>query len=150
TSPRASPSARSSAPRRVRCWWPPAWRFRDMRGRWQQAGLALLTALVVWLASVGTLFLLRTYPELLMWSPSELEGTLDLAIVCLAAYLAAVRWIERRAPSELSLRESLQVLAAGVLAGFALFSLVMAALWVAGAYHPTGWGAFSGLGRGFI
>ncbi len=113
-----------------------------MRERWKQAGLTLLTALAVWLAFVAGIFLLSSYPQYLMVNPSESEAHLDLAIVCLAIYLAAVKWIERRVPMELSPRHALPGLAPGVLGGIALFSLVMAILWLAGAYQADGWGSF--------
>jgi membrane protease YdiL (CAAX protease family) len=121
-----------------------------MRERWKQAGLILLSALAVWFAFIAGFLLLCRYPQYLMVNPSNLEAQLDLAIVCLAIYLAAARWIERRVPSELSLRHALPGLAQGALAGIALFSLAMAILWLTGAYQPDGWEASGALGRGFL
>lgn len=121
-----------------------------MQTRWKQAGLIALSTLAVGLAVVASLLLLRNYPNSLMANPSQFEGQLDLAAVSLLSYLAAVRWIERRVPTEFSLRHALRVLAAGTLAGIALLSLVMAILWVAGTYRPEGWGSLSSLGRGFV
>ncbi len=91
-----------------------------MRTRWKQAGLIALSTLAVGLAVVAGLLLLRNYPSSLMVNPSQFEGQLDLAAVSLLAYLVAVKWIERRVPTEFSLQHALRVLAAGTLAGIAL------------------------------
>lgn len=50
------------------------------------------------------------------------------------AYALLVRWGERRAPSELSLRFLLRDLVLGVLVGTLLFSTAFAVLWGSGAY----------------
>lgn len=117
-----------------------------MRERWKQAGLVLLSTLVVWLAF-----------EAYKWLADHVLAVSDIkvfvdeaAVVYFATYLAAVRWIERRIPTEFSVHGALPVLGAGVLAGLALFSLLMAALWFAGVYRPDGWGDFNGLQLGFV
>lgn len=113
-----------------------------MKQRWKEAGLIFPGFVAVVIAFVIVALLLR-----------NLGGAVQLigvAIICLTAYLAAVKWIERRAQTELSLHHALPVLAAGMLGGVALFSLVMAIEWLAGAYRPAGWGAFGGLGLGFV
>ena len=60
------------------------------------------------------------------------------ALPALLAYLLLVRGLERRAPSELSLRELLPYSMAGVALGTALFSAVVGVLWLLGSYHVTG------------
>jgi membrane protease YdiL (CAAX protease family) len=105
--------------------------------------LIFLTALAVVVAFAAYLFLIKR---------TEIQSVLvayaGLSIVCLATYLAAVTWIERRLPAEFSLRNALPVCAAGFVAAVALFSLVMAILWIAGVYQPQGLNAFDSLGIG--
>jgi membrane protease YdiL (CAAX protease family) len=112
-----------------------------MRERWKQAGLILLSLVAVVAA-------MAAYPFLMTATANQSfhVGHIGLAIVCLVAYLAAARLIERRAPTELSLRHALPALGAGLLVGVALFALVMAVLWIAGAYRPQGWNSVEGLG----
>jgi hypothetical protein len=110
----------TKAPYKVRAWYQgdlhsslTVTRERHMRERWKQAGLILLSALSVWFAFVASFVLLSSYPQYLMMYPPEFEGQLDVAIVCLAIYPAAVKWIERRVPTELSLWHALPGLAPG-------------------------------------
>jgi CAAX protease family protein len=77
-------------------------------------------------------------------------GAAVLAVLCLAAYILACRLIERRIPTELAANRALPEGAAGVVIGFVLFAVVMAILFVAGVYHPAGWGTTSGLSNGFF
>lgn len=116
----------------------------DLRKRWIQAGLILLNLVPVVLVTVGALFLLRHYHY------SEAVSYLGSTAVCVATYLAAVKWIERRVPAELS-PNGVAALGAGALGGLALFSLVMTLLWLAGVYHVQriGVGSFASLGAGF-
>ncbi|WP_049623596.1 CPBP family intramembrane glutamic endopeptidase [Frateuria defendens] len=60
------------------------------------------------------------------------------AAPALAAYLLLVRWVERRRPSELSLRALAPYGLAGLAAGTVLFSAIVGALWLAGSYHVVG------------
>jgi len=60
-----------------------------------------------------------------------------------AAYCWLVRLIERRRPSELSLRGAGAELAGGVAVGCFLFSAVIGTLWFLGSYRVTGVGAWS-------
>jgi len=53
-------------------------------------------------------------------------------------YAAFVRLVERRPVTELALAGSLRELAAGVLAGAALFTLVIGVLWLMGIYTVSG------------
>ncbi|HTS64725.1 MAG TPA: CPBP family intramembrane glutamic endopeptidase [Candidatus Acidoferrales bacterium] len=66
---------------------------------------------------------------------------LSAAVVLILLYLAGSRWIERRAPAELRLAGFPGGIGGGAVLGAALFSSVMAMLWLLGAYHPSGWGA---------
>ena len=116
-----------------------------MRARWKQAGLILLSACTVAIAFAAYLKLLGV-----IGNRSAFLGYAGMGIICLAAYLAAVRWIERRVPTELSPRHALPAFAAGSVAGIALFSLVIAVLLVAGVYRPQEWIGFDGIGFAFL
>src|SRR5665213_3097079 len=115
---------RRNPPRRVleRRAQPPA-DDQEMRvtQRWKAAASIVPGLVAVAIAFVVVSLLLSNFGEAV-----QLPG---VAIVCLAGYLAAVKWIERREPTELSLHHALPVLAAGLLGGIALFSLVMAIEW---------------------
>lgn len=86
---------------------------------------------------------------MLHYFPREAGGTL-LALIVLATYVAASKWIERRTPSELSLHRFLPETTAGLAVGFGLFAISMTVLWAAGVYHPAGTGTMHGLGRGVL
>lgn len=111
-----------------------------MRERWKQAGLVLLSVLAVWLAYIA--YMVR--------APNFFSGLITayigLGALLLVFYLAAVKWIERRRAAELSLTAVGRELGAGALAGFALFLLVIAILWVTGAYQLQGWDGANALG----
>ena len=117
---------------------------------WKEAVLILLSNAAVWGAFVASFALLNTFPTLLMPHPGDFEGQIELAIVCLIAYLAAVRGIERRAPTELSARHALPGLAIGTIAGIAMISLAFAILWVPGIFQAARTGTFGALGPGFV
>lgn len=59
-------------------------------------------------------------------------------VPALAAYLVVTRLVERRRPSELLSRTSLQRAVTGFLAGAILFSAIVGLLWLLGVYHVTG------------
>jgi uncharacterized protein len=59
-------------------------------------------------------------------------------VPAITAYLFLVYYIERRKPAELSWRQVLPHGAAGTLAGFALITAVVGALWLAGSYQVIG------------
>jgi uncharacterized protein len=109
-----------------------------VRKRWKEVGLGMLTLMVALLAIGGLQILYKKY------LPTDL-GPLAVAATFLLAYLAGARWIERRSVPELAPNRALPELAAGLATGFALFSAVMAALWVIGVYHASGWGSTKGL-----
>ena len=77
-------------------------------------------------------------------------GLIALSIVLVASYLAGVRWIERRQPSELLTRAGFTEFAAGLALGLGLFTAVMLLLWMFGVYHPSGWGSIAPLAVGFL
>jgi membrane protease YdiL (CAAX protease family) len=109
---------------------------------WKEVGLGLLNLLAV----AGVIATVQS--PLQKYSGSV--GPAVLAALCLGVYVAACKWIERRSPAELAVRRAPAELAAGVLLGLALFSSVMAILWIAGVYHPAGWGSNRQLAGGFL
>lgn len=60
------------------------------------------------------------------------------ALAPLAAYLALVKWIERRPLDELAPRKLLPQGVLGIAVGTLLFSTVVGVLWLLGSYHVTG------------
>ena len=117
----------------------------NVRQRWKQAGLIFLSLL----ALAVTLF---TFAHALRWihPGSAVAAYGAAAIIGLLVYLAAVRWIERRPVTEFCLAPALPELAVGLVVGLMLFAIVIAILWVAGAYQPLGWGSFDGIGPAFL
>jgi membrane protease YdiL (CAAX protease family) len=113
-----------------------------LRQTWKEVGLGLLNLLAVVAVVVATQPLLQKY--------LRAAGAAVLAMLCLATYLAASKWIERRTPTELAIGHALPEVAIGMLSGLGLFCLVMGILWLAGAYHPEGWSAHTLLARGFL
>ncbi len=112
-----------------------------MRKPWKEVGLGCLTMLVALLAVSGVQGLYRKY------LPEDI-GPLAAAATFLLAYVAGARWIERRRVRELEPRFAFPELAAGLIAGCALFAAVMAVLWSTGVYHPAGWGSIKGIAGG--
>lgn len=105
-------------------------------------GLGLLNLLLVVGAVVAVQPVLKKY--------LGSAGAAVLAALCLGVYIAASKWIERRTPTELAVHRAPLELATGTLLGLALFSSVMAILWLAGAYHPAGWGSYRQLPSGLL
>jgi membrane protease YdiL (CAAX protease family) len=116
-----------------------------MRTRWKQAGLILLGLLALVIARFGW-----SYFAFEMGNRSPFLDFVPAALIMLAVYVAATRWIEQRPATELSPRRALPVLAAGIAGGIAMFALVMAILWLAGAYHPSGWSGLTEPAIGFV
>lgn len=116
-----------------------------MRDRWKQAGLILLSAVAVGLAITAAAYFVSHSSN-----RSLVVAYGMVATVSILAYLAATRWIERRPQSDFSLGHAVPVLIAGVLVGIAMFALVMAILWVAGAYRAAGWNGAYQLGVAFV
>lgn len=115
-----------------------------MRKTWKEAGLGLLNLLLVVAVIVVSQLWLQKH-----FRAAGAAGAALLAVICLGTYIAGSKWIERRTPTELAIRHVLPELGAGMLAGLALFSSVMAILFICGVYHPFGWGTMSQLARGF-
>lgn len=63
-----------------------------------------------------------------------------LGAITAVAYIAGVRWIERREVTELSLTQLWREFPAGVAMGCGLFAAVMLMLRLGGAYRIEGWG----------
>jgi uncharacterized protein len=59
-----------------------------------------------------------------------------LAPTVLILYWAGSRWIERRDPADVQFASLQRFLAAGLAIGVALFSTLIAILWLSGMYHP--------------
>jgi uncharacterized protein len=112
-----------------------------LRKTWKEVGLGFLNLLVIVAVIVAVQPLLRRYAGGM--------GAGVLALICLAAYVAGSKWIERRNPVELEPNRALPEGTAGLLFGFGLFALVIAILRVAGVYHSAGWGTYHGVGQGF-
>lgn len=113
-----------------------------MSKTWKEVGLGLLNLLLV----IGAIA--AAQPPLRKYAGSA--GAAVLALLCLAVYVAASQWIERRAPAELAVNRALPELTTSILGGFALFAAVMAILWVARVYHPAGWETQTQLSRGLF
>ena len=113
-----------------------------MRKTWKEVGLGFLNLLAV----AGVIAVAQ--PLLQRYSGAAGAGV--LAVLCLGVYVAASKWIERRTPTELSIQHAPVELAAGMLLGLVLFSSVMLILWIAGVYHPAGWGSYRQLAGGLF
>ncbi len=113
-----------------------------MRKTWKEAALGLVNVLfVVAVIVVSQLWLQKHF---------RAAGAALLAVICLGTYIAGSKWIERRTPTELSIRFALPELGAGMLCGLVLFSSVMVILLACGVYHLSGWGTKSQLAGGFV
>jgi membrane protease YdiL (CAAX protease family) len=109
---------------------------------WKQAGLGLLNLLAVILIITAAQLLLHKHL-------ANAFGAALVALLVLVTYVAASKWIERRTPSELSIQSLLPESAAGFATGLALFTSVMAILWLVRVYHPAGLGTANSLAIGF-
>jgi membrane protease YdiL (CAAX protease family) len=114
-----------------------------MRKRWKEFGLGMLNLLAV------VLMILAVQQVLFKNLPRILGGT-SLALLVLATYVAASKWIERRTPSELSVRRLLPDIATGFAIGFVLFAISMGILWAASVYHPARGGTANWLANGLV
>jgi uncharacterized protein len=120
-------------------------REMNVRERWKRAGLIFLSLLALVIAFVACAVAVR-----LIGIHSIVIAYVALATVCSLAYLASVRWVERRPVAEFSLPPALPELAGGMMVGLALFAIVIGVLWAVGVYQPQGWGSFGGIGLGFV
>ncbi|RUL73130.1 CPBP family intramembrane glutamic endopeptidase [Dyella choica] len=104
------------------------------------ARIAIFTAI-----AIGLGFSVRSVLSSLGWMSktatplqSALAGLSIELSATVIAYLALVCLIERRSPSELSLRAFPAYGLAGLLSGFLIFSTVVGVLWLCGSYHVLG------------
>src|SRR5947209_18261337 len=81
---------------------------------------------------------------------SDMLGLGILSVALILAYLAGVRWIERRYPTELLDRAAFREFPAGIALGLTLFTALMLLLWMFGVYHPSGWGSPASIAPGFM
>jgi hypothetical protein len=109
----------------------------------QEIGLALLNLVVVLLILFGAQSLLRGHV-------SPTAGLPVLAVLVFTAYLAGYRLIEGRRPPELAGLTSLKEFFGGLALGVALFSAVIAVLWLLRVYHLQARGTTAGLGAGAL
>jgi hypothetical protein len=109
----------------------------------KQAGLAALNLLLVLLILFGTQPLIRG-------RVSNSAGLAILSVLVFAAYLVGYRFIERRRPPELAGLLSAKKFFSGLAVGVALFSSVIAFLWLLRVYHFQGRGTTAGLGAGAL
>ena len=114
---------------------------------WQRWLVLSPAARIVFFAAmlIGFSVLVRSATATLGWtaaSASPLQhalATLSVQLLpALAAYFILVKLIERRRALELAPRDIPTFGVAGLAVGAALFSLVVAVLWLAGSYHVTG------------
>jgi uncharacterized protein len=114
-----------------------------MKSKLVYAGLGFLNLLVL----LAVLFGLQT---LIRGRVPDLLGLTLVSLTLLVAYVAGVRWIERREPEELLHRAAGREFLYGLILGICLFVTVMLVLWMAGVYHPTGRGSMAPLAAGFL
>lgn len=83
----------------------------------------------------------------------RVPDTLGMVVLCVAlvaSYLAGVRWIERRPPSEFLARAAFTEFPAGLALGLVLFTSLMLSLWMFHVYRPAEWGSLAPLAGGFL
>jgi membrane protease YdiL (CAAX protease family) len=110
---------------------------------WRHPGTQLLVAVgfvfgAYLIAGGGALLLARLLQPHGSGAFAVVEGAI-IAIVFVAMYVLFCRLIERRPASELSLPAWPLELGAGVLIGLALFSCIVAVIWVFGGYRVIGY-----------
>lgn len=114
-----------------------------MRKPWKEAGRALLN-LVAFVAAIAVAQLLLGHRV------PRAVGSAVVVVVCLAAYLAASKWIERRRPSEFDIGRALPELSSGLVLGVVLFTVVMGILWACRVYRPAGFDPHAQLASGLL
>ncbi|HET9791404.1 MAG TPA: CPBP family intramembrane glutamic endopeptidase [Candidatus Angelobacter sp.] len=114
-----------------------------MKSKLVYAGLGFLNLLVL----LAVLFGLQT---LIRGRVPDLLGLTLMSLTLLVAYVAGVRWIERREPEELLHRAAGREFSYGLTLGICLFATVMLVLWTVGVYQPTGRGSIAPLAAGFL
>src|SRR5690349_4145387 len=109
----------------------------------KEIGLALLNLVFVLLILFGAQSLLRGHV-------SRTAGLPIVAVLVFTAYLAGYRFIEGRRPPELAGLTSVKEFFGGLALGVALFSAVIAVLWLLRVYHLQARGSTAGLGAGAL
>src|SRR6267154_46906 len=109
----------------------------------KQVGLAALNLAFVLLVLFGAQSLLRGHI-------SKTAGLAILSLLVFGAYLVGYRFIERRRPPELAGLISVKEFFGGLALGVALFSAVIAVLWLLRVYHLQGRGTTGSLGAGAL
>jgi membrane protease YdiL (CAAX protease family) len=110
----------------------------------KQAGLAVLNLIFVLLILFGAQWLMRGHHV------NNVAALGILSVLVFAAYLAGYRYIEGRRPPELSGLTSPKEFLGGIALGVALFSAVIAVLWLLRVYHLQGRGTTAGLAAGAL
>ena len=108
-----------------------------------QVGLAALNLLLVLLVLFGAQSLMRGHVN-------KTAGLGVLSVLVFCTYLLGYRFIEGRRPPELVGLISLKEFFGGLALGLALFSAVIAVLWLLRVYHLQGRGSTAGLGAGVL
>ena len=109
----------------------------------KQVGLAALNLLFVLVILFGAQSLMRAHI-------SSTAALPILSLLVFGSYLLGYRFIEGRRPPELVGLASLKEFFSGLGLGIALFSAVIAVLWLLGVYHVQGRGSTAGLGAGAL
>lgn len=107
----------------------------------KEIGLALLNLVFV-------LFILFGAQGLIRGHVSQAAGLPILCVLVFGAYLLGYRFIEGKRPPELAGFSSIREFFGGLALGVALFSAVIAVLWVLRVYHLQGRGTANGLAAG--
>jgi uncharacterized protein len=114
-----------------------------MKTKLAYVGRGLVNLVVVLVVVIGLQVLIRGHVP-------DTVGLFAVAVAVFATYVAGVRWIERRQPSELITHAGFAELAGGVALGLGLFTSVMLLLWIFGAYRFLGWGSVAPLAGGLL
>jgi uncharacterized protein len=109
----------------------------------KQVGLAALNLVFVLLILLGAQSLMRG-------RVNNTAGLTILSVLVFGAYLFGYRFIEGKRPPELAGLVSLKEFFGGLALGVALFSAVIAVLWLLRVYHLQGRGSTAGLGAGAL
>jgi uncharacterized protein len=109
----------------------------------KQIGLATLNL-------VFALLILFGVQSLISGHINHTAGLAILSVLVFGAYLSGYRFIEGRRPPELAGLLSLKEFFGGMALGVALFSAVIAVLWLLRVYHLHGRGSTAGLGAGAL
>ena len=122
-----------------------------MRRRWtswrDSVAASALARIFLFIGLASALgFVVGSAVDALGWSappvdhPLHILGAVLARIVpALIAYLAVVRWVERRSTDDLTFSKAIPLGAAGFACGAALMAVAFFVLWLAGAYRVISW-----------